>query len=192
MIIANVGDSVVVLGKVNAKYGESGQPAVIAEVMTRKHTPDDKSEKDRIENLGGSVSSNRVVWKRKRPSQTNEKSCIFDHIPKLNMTRCLGDLWSVTEDDEYLISPIPHVHVHDYNFTDEKFIVLGSDGLWDVITPQECVEMIYHLCEGDVTDDFKVLKALRQLIHNALERWSSRKLVADNVSAVIGIFQPYT
>ena len=201
MFIANVGDSAAVLGKVNPKHKEPGQPEIIAKVLTKKHTPMDPSERDRIEKLGGSVVSSkgsmRVVWKRKRPlltngEQTNEKSCDFDYIPKLNMTRSLGDLWSTTEDNEYLISPIPHVHVHEYDFINDRFIILGTDGLWNVITPQESVETVYHFCQGDVPNDDKLLKALLKLIDNALEQWSNRKLVADNVSAVVGTFRPST
>lgn len=43
----------------------------------------------------------------------------------------MGDLWSATENKEYLISPMPDVYVH-YIDTKEKFIILASDGVWNV------------------------------------------------------------
>ena len=190
MFVANVGDSAVVLAKTNPKFGEPGEPEVIAQVMTRKHAPTNKNERERIEKLGGSVSSNRVVWE---PIQTNGKQTnegLVDRKPKLNMTRSLGDLWSITEDKKYLISPIPDVCVHYYDFSKDKFIIMGTDGLWDMIAPQEGVEILHRFFDGDHMNEDKLDEAPKILMKEALERWSKKKQTADNISVVIGSFQP--
>ena len=199
MYIANVGDSTIVLGKANPKYGEAGEPEVIAEVITRDHKPEDKKEKRRIEALGGSVSlSNkgvmRVVWERKRPIQTKSRigeGCHVDRIPFLSVARSLGDLWSATKNNEYLVSPVPDVYVHYFDLTKDKFIILASDGLWNMLKPQETVETVYHLCKNGVTNKVEASKAAHVLISNALERWNKRNLTADNISALIGFFREY-
>ena len=199
MYIANVGDSTIVLGKTNPKYGEPGEPEVIAEVITRDHKPEDKKEKRRIEALGGAVSlSNkgvmRVVWERKRPVQTKTRtgeSCHVDRIPFLSVARSLGDLWSVTKNNEYLVSPVPDVYVHYFDLTKDKFIILASDGLWNMLKPQETVETVHQLCRSGVTNKVEASKAAHVLINNALERWNKRNLTADNVSALIGFFREY-
>lgn len=199
MYIANVGDSTIVLGKSNPKFGEAGEPEVVAEVITRDHKPEDKKEKRRIEALGGSVSlSNkgvmRVVWERKRPVQTKTRigeSCHVDRIPFLSVARSLGDLWSVTKDHEYLVSPVPDVYVHYFDLTKDKFIILASDGLWNMLKPQETVETVYQLCKSGVTNKVEASKAAHVLINNALERWNKRNLTADNISALIGFFREY-
>ena len=197
MYIANVGDSTIVLGKANPKYGEAGEPEVIAEVITRDHKPEDKKEKRRIEALGGAVSlSNkgvmRVVWERKRPVQTKSRigeTCHVDKIPFLSVARSLGDLWSVTKHHGFLISPVPDVYIHYFDLTKDKFIILASDGLWNMLKPQETVETVYHLCKSGVTNKVEASKAIHVLINNALERWNKRNLTADNISALIGFFR---
>ena len=197
MYVANVGDSTVVLGKSNPNYGEPGEPEVIAEVVTRDHKPEDKKEKKRIERLGGSVSlSNkgvmRVVWVRKRPVQTKTRtteSCQVDRIPFLSVARSLGDLWSVTQDKDYLVSPLPDVYVHYFDLTKDKFIILASDGLWNMIKPQEAVETVHRLSKSGVNNKTEATTAVHVLINNALERWNKKNLTADNISALIGFFR---
>ena len=44
----------------------------------------------------------RVTWQQSLTKNT--KPC--DRIPQLNITRSLGDLWSSTRDNHYLISPM--------------------------------------------------------------------------------------
>ena len=187
MFVASVGDSAVVLGRPNPEFGKPGEPEVIAEMMTRKHTPANKKERERIKTLGGSVSSsNRVVWE---PKQSNEESVKGN--PKLNMTRSLGDLWSITEDKKYLISPIPDVCVCNYDYRNNQFVILGTDGLWNVITPQESVETLYSFCNGYPINGVILDQAPKMMINKALERWSERKAVADNITVMIVSFQPH-
>lgn len=192
MFIANVGDSAVVLGKANPKYGKLGKPEVIAKVMTRKHSLKDEMERKRIEQLGGLISSDkgveRVVWKRVQYSQ---EPCKVEYIPKLNMTRSLGDLWSVTDNDEYIISPIPDVRVHNFDLND-KFLILGTDGLWNMIRPQESIEIAHRLCNGVDVNEVEIVNAAQKLIDIALELWEEKKLLADNITAVVGNFQRLT
>lgn len=197
MYVANVGDSTVVLGKTNPYYGEPGEPEVIAEVVTRDHKPEDKKEKKRIEKLGGSVSMSnkgvmRVVWVRKRPVQTKTRtteSCQVDRIPFLSVARSLGDLWSVTQDKNYLVSPMPDVYVHYFDLTKDKFIILASDGLWNMLKPQETVETVHQLSKSGINNKVEASRAAHVLINNALERWNKKNLTADNISALICFFR---
>ena len=59
---------------------------------------------------------------------------------------------------------------------------------YHMISPQESVETVYHFCQDDIANREKLLKAVKALIDNVLKRWSKRKMVADNISAVIAIF----
>ena len=81
-------------------------------------------ESQRIEVLGGSLSSKskRVVWDRKK---LQGGVCVLEKIPLLNIARSLGDLWSVTSNNQYLISPKPDVHVYTVDSQD-IFIVAAS------------------------------------------------------------------
>jgi len=198
MYIANVGDSTVVLGKANPNYGELGEPEIVAEVITRDHKPEDKKERRRIEALGGNVlMSNkgvmRVVWERKRPATTSKtvEKYQVDKIPFLSVARSLGDLWSVTKNNEYLVSPIPDVYVHYFDLTKDKFVVLASDGLWNMLKPQEVVETVYSLCKSGIANKVEASKAAHTLVDQALDKWNKRNLTADNISALIGFFREY-
>ena len=71
----NVGDSRVILGKVNPKHRTPDEQEAIAEVITKDHKPEDKNETERIEAHGGSISLDNkdvrhVVWERKWSIQT--------------------------------------------------------------------------------------------------------------------------
>ena len=194
IFIANVGDSAIVLGKANPKYGKRGEQKVIAQCLTTRHVPNNKEERERIENLGGSVSAfNRVVWGQKHLLQSNGRQIneeSLDKMPKLNMSRSLGDLWSAVG-DEYLISPIPDVYIHALDLTEDMFLILGTDGLWDTITPQQSVAIVDHYCEGEFDHD-KIAMAVKVLVNMALDRWNKILLrAADNVTAMVVKFGAY-
>ena len=134
----------------------------------------------------------RVVWVRKRPVQTKTRtteSCQVDRIPFLSVARSLGDLWSVTQNKDYLVSPLPDVYVHYFDLTKDKFIILASDGLWNMLKPQETVETVYQLSKSGINNKVEASKVVHVLIKNALERWNKKNLTADNVSALIGFFK---
>ena len=93
----------------------------------------------------------RVVYECKETSHVPE-ICNVHRIPYLNMTRSLGDFWSAVEDkQDYLISPVPDITVHSIDVTKDRFIVLASDGLWDVMKPQEVAETIHSYCKSEMT-----------------------------------------
>lgn len=64
------------------------------------------------------------------------RSTKLDKIPFLAIARSLGDLWSFnSEKDLFVVSPVPDVHVYDLVDGREQFIVLASDGLWNMVSP---------------------------------------------------------
>ena len=40
------------------------------------------------------------------------------------------------------VSPVPDVYVYDLHKHKEQFVVLASDGLWNMIRPQEAVSIV--------------------------------------------------
>ena len=136
----------------------------------------------------------RVVWERRRPSTDPGEEDTIDLIPFLSMSRSLGDFWSFNEQTQkFVVSPNPDVQVHSLDPSTQKFIVLASDGLWNVMTPQEVVDFVWayeqgERCmengEGDGERD-----VVRALIDEALERWQLRKMFADNIAVVIAFLK---
>ena len=178
MFVANVGDSGVILGKVDPIKG------VIAEVVTTYHKPYVKKEKERIEDFGGSVKSINQVTRVIPELSANDKSQLHYRIPLLNMTRSLGDLWSFRENKGYLISPIPDVSVHYLDPTKHKFIILATDGLLDVMEPQRCVELVHDMSGGNVKCMCEASEVSTKLLDAALKEWEKIKLPADDLSVV--------
>ena len=57
---------------------------------------------------------------------------------------------------------MPDVYVYDLHKTKEQFIILASDGLWNMIRPQEAVTIV-----GDV--ESKKNKQVKELVSNVLQ-----------------------
>ena len=103
----------------------------------------------------------RVVWERRKASDDPDKPPTVDFIPFLTVSRSLGDFWSWCERmQQFVVSPHPDVGVHPLDPTHQKFIVLASDGLWDVMSPQDVVDFVwvhvsvrcpYKICDLRVT-----------------------------------------
>jgi len=132
MYCANSGDSRCVLSV-------KGEP----KALSIDHKPEVESEKNRIEKAGGFIRSGRVN-------------------ANLNLTRTLGDFeykrnTSLTP-AEQIISCVPDVV--DYPLTEDcDFIVLGCDGIWDVLTNSACLNFIRKrlLPQSALTEEEKAL-----------------------------------
>ncbi|AWO98447.1 putative protein phosphatase 1D [Scophthalmus maximus] len=185
MYVAHVGDSAVVLGI----QDDPSVPFIRAVEVTQDHKPELPRERERIEGLGGSVIKksgvNRVVWKRPRLSHNGpvRRSTIIDQIPFLAVARALGDLWSYDfYSGEFVVSPEPDTSVVTLDPRKHRYIILGSDGLWNMVPPQEAISMCQN--NNDVMAQCG-LSSARQLVSHALLRWRQRMLRADNTSAIV-------
>ena len=132
VVVAGLGDSRAVLSVEN-----DGKSSALA--LTEDHVASDPIEKKLVEHRGGTISSS-------------------GGIPRVNgtlaITRSIGD-----ENLASLLSREPHV----MSMTREEirimcgkfdcFIVVASDGLWDVMSNQEAVDMVSQTVDAyDATD----------------------------------------
>uniref|UniRef100_A0A672H2B2 Protein phosphatase, Mg2+/Mn2+ dependent 1D n=1 Tax=Salarias fasciatus TaxID=181472 RepID=A0A672H2B2_SALFA len=179
MYLAHVGDSAVVLGI----QDDASVPFIRAVEVTQDHKPELPRERERIEGLGGSVIKksgvNRVVWKRPRLSHNGpvRRSTVIDQIPFLAVARALGDLWSYDfYSGEFVVSPEPDTSVLVLDPRKHRYIILGSDGLWNMVPPIKACPLLQAPCG---------VSSARQLVSHALLRWRQRMLRADNTSAIV-------
>ena len=104
-------------------------------------------------------------------------------ISGMSVSRSFGDL-----DNKY-ISQEPDVF--DYSLTDEKFIIMACDGVWDVLNNQDVVDY--------VLDKYKDLKAANRNLTNLkaksenniaqkLAEYAIEKKSTDNISITIIFF----
>ncbi|XP_076025022.1 protein phosphatase 1D-like isoform X2 [Genypterus blacodes] len=185
MYVAHVGDSAVVVG---LKDNDSDITLQALEI-TQDHKPELPKEKERIERLGGSVMKksgvNRVVWKRPRLTHNGpvRRSTVIDQIPFLAVARSLGDLWSYDfYSGEFVVSPEPDTTVITLDPKRHRYVILGSDGLWNMMPPKNAVNMCYS---HDQMVGPKGMSCARRLGCSALLFWKERTLRADNTTVIV-------
>lgn len=154
-VVASVGDSQAVLST-------SGR----ATDMCVAHTPLLSSERERILAAKGNISKGRIYG-------------------MLGVSRAFGDNDFKTARGEFssrfngdLVIATPDVVAHDISPQDE-FMVLGCDGLFEVMDPQQVVDYVRTKLElhGDVQH------ACEELVSHAINMGST-----DNVSAIVVCF----
>ena len=166
IICINVGDSRCVLGKYD---GEKWK----AKNLSRDHKPSIISERERIEKSGGKVEAYRDgngnfvgpkrVWIK------------GGDIPGLAMSRSFGD------EVAHLVGVITDPEIVEcFLCKEDKFIVLGSDGLWEFISSEECIDII-----KDFYLEKNVEGALTFLYKEASKRWILEEEIIDDITILI-------
>jgi serine/threonine protein phosphatase PrpC len=118
IVSANIGDSRAILSR-----------GGVAMDLTRDHKPDDKYEKERILAMG-----EEVEW---------DSYCQISRVKNLSVSRAIGDRFAkpvVSGEAEIQLFSLDDLPTT--NNGKDDCIILGSDGLWDVMTSQDCVEFV--------------------------------------------------
>ena len=147
IVCANAGDS-------RAVYSKFGHKAV---PLSYDHKPDDEVEERRIRDGGGFVSAGRVE------GDLAVSRGFGDYrfkVPEAILGAKRADSNSMAENssnrfayvDEQKVTPIPDIVVQNRNENTDEFIILACDGIWDVQTNHECVQMVAHIFEEGESD----------------------------------------
>lgn len=151
IICANAGDS-------RAMYRTRGRTVQ----LSFDHKPHNDPEQDRIEAAGGYVSMKRVDG-------------------DLAVSRGLGDFrYKDNKDlppDRQKISSIPEFVIAERNPEMDEFILLACDGIWDVVSCEECSDMIQAIFDEGEED---VALLCEELLDLCLEKNSK-----DNMTALV-------
>jgi len=128
LYVANIGDSQAVLCSNGKEF-----------ILTEAHIPSNPSENSRILLDGGCILSCKNGSKRLGHPIWNPK------FVNLGITRAIGDLYF--KNSEYIgekksgLIAIPNLM--KWNLTvDDDFLVIASDGLWDVVSPKEVIYLV--------------------------------------------------
>jgi len=147
--IGNLGDSRAVMGNIDS----DGQ--VIAIEISIDHKPYRDVERDRILKAGGKIERSLVDDREVGPLRVWKAD---EDVPGIAVSRTLGDLVAhkigIISDPEVTYKEIQE---------EDKFIVIASDGLWDVMSSAEVVGFILQ-CDNKET-------AVQKLVEEARERW---------------------
>jgi len=173
---ANVGDSQAVLSS-------DGEAIPLSEA----HKPESTKERARIEEAGGSVTA----W---GPAKEDGQVC-YRIDKKLAMSRSIGDLRyksnpTLVVDQQMVVSTptmATHVRVHD----EDEFILLATDGLWDVLTHQQAVDAVRERIPRCVKHGRPLSWALEEILAKCIAPtlWEGRNAGGDNMTAVLVMFE---
>jgi serine/threonine protein phosphatase PrpC len=106
--------------------------------LTKDHKPNSPDERKRIEHMGGKIEFDGCDWR----------------IKGLSLSRAIGD----TDCKPYVICE-PQINIVKLSSYD-RFIIIGCDGLWDVINNQDAIEYVQHIMDNNKNKKINYAKAL--------------------------------
>jgi serine/threonine protein phosphatase PrpC len=141
----------------------------IGNQLSLDHKPHLLSDRNRILEMGGEIE------------YSNDGD--DPRINGMSVSRSFGDL-----DNKY-VSQIPDIF--DYNLSNDKFLILGCDGVWDVLQNQEVVDFVLE----KYNDIIRAKKPLSEFkgrseynIAHKLADYAINKGSTDNISVMIIFF----
>lgn len=153
--VANAGDSRCILGR-------AGRPVE----MSMDHKPELPEEYARIIAAGGMVEDGRVMG-------------------NINLSRSIGDFEYKRGNmppSQQIVTAFPEVK-HAELTLDTDFMVLACDGIWDMVTNEQCAQFIYDRLK----DGLALERIVEELLDHCLatDIVSSAGLGCDNMTCMI-------
>lgn len=166
LYVANVGDSRAVL----ATTSDDGR--LVPLQLTVDFKPNLPQEAERIVQCKG-----RVFCLHDEPG-VHRVWLPDDETPGLAMSRAFGDYCI----KDYGLISVPEVTQRNITSRDQ-FVVLATDGVWDVISNQEAVEIVSSTPDR--------AKAAKRLVESAVHAWKRKRkgIAMDDISAICLFFQ---
>ncbi|CRG97682.1 protein phosphatase PPM5, putative [Plasmodium gallinaceum] len=161
LYIAYVGDSRAVLGK-----KKDGSNHLVAVELTKDHKPNSSGEKKRILNSGGQV----IKLEGDIPYRVFIKNKFY---PGLAMSRAIGD----TIGHQIGIISEPDFIEVNINEEEDILVLICSDGVWEFISSEEAINLIYEFGYENVQD------AVENLAKESWNRWlNEEENIVDDIT----------
>ena len=160
LLSANVGDSRAILSR--------GGTAVN---LTRDHKPNDDREKNRILSMGETLEWDNVSK--------------VHRVRNLSLSRALGDRYA-----KPVVSAQVDIQHYPVQEDTDEFVLLASDGLWDVMTSQDVVSYVHRRMERELEHVPPADRPNAQLVmRRNMSKWVAREALrrgtADNVCVLM-------
>jgi len=158
IISANVGDSRAVLSRRRRALD-----------LTSDHKPNSPDEKRRVEELGGSVVWHGYTDKKGNPI---EGSGVYRINGNLAVARAVGD-----RSERPFVCADVDIRETEILPEEDEFIVLASDGVWDVMESQDVVDFIHRMLKasvGSISDGTGKSTMNRRKTEMSMSDWSSQ------------------
>ena len=160
LYVANAGDSRCILCR-------DGRAIELSE----DHKPALPRERDRIIKAGGSVEDGRVMG-------------------NINLSRSIGDMEYKKNPslppEEQMITAFPDLLTHSISQRSD-YLILACDGIWDILTCQECVDMVYACARQNKSLSETVETILDHCLANDVS--TSGGLGCDNMTMILVKFK---
>ena len=100
---------------------------------------------------------NRILWFHWEPrNETSVNGVLYyaecyiipfvTNFPSLFTLRFPGDLWSFNSaSNQFVVSPEPDVNSMTIDVSRHRCLILGTDGLWNMVPPQRAVEVVQNI-----------------------------------------------
>lgn len=181
IIVGNVGDSRAILVK-KPPMGYSDDKSLFQVIqLSQDHKPNLEAERRRIEEAGLQVDEIHF-HDTKYYKVSTCGSCRIE----LATSRTFGDYdfksSSVQSSPELqAVIAVPEIVIYERNLLDDWFLILACDGIWDVMTNEECAKfVIEHRQKGEVLEEEELENTCVSLIETCFARGSD-----DNMSVII-------
>ena len=111
--------------------------------LTRDHKPNDPIERARVEGIGGSVAFNGHFDRNGNPI---ESSGVYRINQNLAVARAIGD-----RGERPYVSSEVEIKEFKGDLQKDEFIIMASDGIWDVMSSQEAVTYVHTMMNASVS-----------------------------------------
>ena len=172
LICANIGDSRAVVGRYDKRLKKW-----ISINLSRDHKPTEEDEAKRILKKGGRIKPfiDEETGGEVGPPRVWVKD---DDVPGLAMTRSFGDRVAA------IAGTICVPEIKEYAFHEgDKFVILASDGIWEFISSEECINII-----GKFYENNDIVQCCEFLYEESRKRWIKEEEVVDDITMLIVFF----
>ena len=171
LIVPNIGDSRAVLGRFDKNTGKYK-----AIELSRDHKPTEKDEANRIYANNGRIQPFTEDGEFVGPQRVWIKE---EEIPGLAMTRSFGDRVAAT------VGVMSEPEIKEFDFDEnDKYMIIASDGIWEFISSQECIDIIQKYYENN---DLK--GCCEFLYQESSKRWLKEEEVIDDTTLILVFFE---
>ena len=172
IIVPNIGDSRAVMGRLINK--ETNQYKAIE--LSRDHKPTEKDEAQRIIENDGRIQPFTEDGEFVGPDRVWIKE---EEVPGLAMTRSFGDRVAAT------VGVMSEPEIKEFTFDEgDKFMIIASDGIWEFISNQECIDII-----KDFYDKNDLKGCCEYLYQESSKRWLKEEEVIDDTTLILVFFE---
>jgi serine/threonine protein phosphatase PrpC len=191
VVVANVGDSRAIMSQQRAGGGQGR----VVQQLSVDHKPDTEEERQRVVRAGGTVSREVVagvgvgpyrVWTAAGKGGLSLTRSIGDF--RLKDPSCKGGL--IQEGGAPIVSWTPDVTVDQMHVREggSEWVVLASDGVWDVVSNEEAITIATDVLEGMSTAEEKNNNknaGVAQAVSDAIVRAAFQRGSEDNITALV-------